>query len=201
MNDNSIVRPGNENSEHNPMLIAALGIGCVALMVIALRMMGRVWWCKQGDWAIYIKDAWGSTHTSQHVLDPYVFTHVLHGVMFFLIATLLLPRLAVGWRFLIAVVVECGWELLENSNFIIEKYRANTASFDYFGDSIINSIADVAACSAGFWIAYKLGAWKSLAFFVLVELFLMLWIRDSLMINIVMLLYPIDAIKNWQGGV
>lgn len=201
MNDNLPAVPDDENAEQKPVLIAAFGIGCVAFMVLLLWLMGRVWWCKQGDWAIYIKEAWGSSHTSQHVLDPYVFTHVLHGVAFFLIAQLIFGKLAVKWRFLIAVAVECAWELLENSNFIIEKYRANTASFDYFGDSIVNSVADVAACSLGFWIAYKLGAWKSLVFFVLVELFLILWIRDSLVINIIMLLYPIDAIKAWQAGV
>lgn len=184
----------------NPLPMV-LSVGATTVTALLLWWLGRIWWCKQGDWAIYVKEAWGSTHTSQHVLDPYVFTHILHGVMFFLIAGLLFSKLAVEWRFLIAVMVECGWEILENSNFIIEKYRANTASFDYFGDSIVNSIADVAACSFGFWIAYKLGAWKSLAFFVLVELFLILWIRDSLMINIVMLLYPIDAIKQWQSGI
>lgn len=178
-----------------------LGVVATAVTAVVLHFQGRIWWCKQGDWAIYVKEAWGSSHTSQHLIDPYVFTHVLHGVAFLLIAQLIFSKLAVEWRFLIAVVVECAWELLENSNFIIEKYRANTASFDYFGDSIANSIADVAACSLGFWIAYKLGAWKSLAFFVLVELFLIFWIRDSLVINIIMLLYPIEAIKAWQAGI
>lgn len=200
MNDRAL-QPGSATIGPSRTLIAFLSVSSIALMVIALRFSGRLWWCKQGDWAIYVKEAWGSSHTSQHLLDPYAFTHILHGVAFFLIAKLLFPKLSVGWRFLIAVAAECGWELLENSNFVIEKYRANTASFDYFGDSIVNSIADVAAMSFGFWIAYKLGTWKSLAFFVLVEIFLILWIRDSLLINIVMLLYPIEAIKSWQGGV
>lgn len=179
----------------------ALSVGITILMSLLLWWMGRIWWCKQGDWTIFVKEAWGSQHTSQHLLDPYVLTHVLHGVAFGLIAALLFPKLAIGWRFVIAIAAEAGWELLENSTFIIEKYRANTASFDYFGDSIVNSIADVAACAAGFWIAAKLGAWKSLAFFVLVELLLIFSIRDSLVINIVMLIYPIDAVKIWQAGV
>lgn len=179
----------------------ASSVGITVLMSLLLWWMGRIWWCKQGDTAIFIREAWGSVHTSQHLLDPYVLTHVLHGVAFCLIAALLFPRLSVGWRFVIAVAAEAGWELLENSSYIIEKYRANTASFDYFGDSIVNSIADVAACALGFWVAARLGAWRSLAFFVLVELLLIFWIRDSLLINILMLMYPVDAIKAWQSGV
>ena len=179
----------------------ALSVGITILMSLLLWWMGRIWWCKQGDSAIFIKEAWGSVHTSQHVLDPYALTHILHGVAFCLILTAVCPKLAVEWRFVIAVAAEAGWELLENSTYIIEKYRANTASFDYFGDSIVNSMADVAACVLGFWIAVKLGAWKSLAFFVLVEVFLILWVRDSLLINIIMLLYPIEAIKMWQAEV
>jgi len=178
----------------------ALSVGITVLMSLLLWSMGRIWWCKQGDMAIFVKEVWGSNHTSQHLLDPYVFTHILHGVAFCLILAALATRLAIEWRFVIAVLAEAGWELLENSSFIIEKYRANTASFDYFGDSIVNSIADVGACALGFWIASRLGAWKSLVFFVFVELLLILWVRDSLLINIVMLIYPIDAIKYWQAG-
>lgn len=188
----------NHNVRRLPFAVAAV---VTVFMSLLLWSMGRIWWCKLGDWAIYINEAWGSSHTSQHLLDPYVFTHILHGVAFFWITGLVFSKLANEWRFLIATIAEAGWEILENSNFIIEKYRANTASFDYFGDSIVNSIADVAACALGFWIAVKLGAWKSLAFFVIVELFLILWIRDSLLINILMLIYPLDSIKQWQIGI
>lgn len=171
-----------------------------SLMVAVLRLQGRVWWCKSGDWAIYINQAWNSSHTSQHFFDPYSLTHILHGVTFFWIAGLLFSKLAVEWRFLIAIAAEGAWEIFENSSYVIEKYRQNTASLDYFGDSIANSIGDLGACALGFWIAWKLGAWKSLAFFVLVELLLIFWIRDSLLINILMLIYPIDGIKAWQVG-
>ncbi len=88
--------------------------------------------------------------------------------------------------------------MLENSRYIIEKYRENTASLDYFGDSIFNSVGDVLACAFGFWIAQKLGWWKSLVFFLLVELVLLLWIHDGLLLNILMLIYPFDSIKQWQ---
>ena len=187
-----------ESKYFRPALVA---LSATILMAAVLRLQGRIWWCKLGDWAIYINQAWGSSHTSQHLLDPYFLTHVLHGVGFFWITGLLMKKFATEWRFVAAVVLEACWELLENSNFIIEKYRQNTASFDYFGDSIVNSIGDVAACSLGFWAAVRLGMWKSLGFFVAVELFLILWIRDSLLINILMLIYPLDAIKAWQLGV
>jgi len=171
------------------------------LMVASLRLQGRIWWCKLGDYSIYVNEAWNSRHTSQHFLDPYTFTHILHGVIFFWLASLLFSRFSVVRRFFIAISVEAGWEILENSNYIIEKYRENTASLDYFGDSIFNSVGDVLACAAGFWIAYKLGWWKSLAFFLLTEIVLLLWIRDGLLLNILMLIYPLDTVKNWQMSI
>jgi hypothetical protein len=151
--------------------------------------------------AIYVNQAWNSSHTSQHLFDPYSFTHVLHGVLFFWLAGLIFERLAIEWKFLIAIIVECIWEIFENSPYIIQKYRENTASLDYFGDSVANSVGDVIACAIGFIVAAKLGVWRSLVFFVLTELFLLLWIRDSLLLNIIMLVYPLDGVKSWQMGV
>ena len=168
------------------------------LMVALLYWQGRIWWCKLGDYAVYVNEAWNSRHTSQHFLDPYTFTHILHGVLFFWLASLIFPKIDAGWRLLIAVAVEAAWEVLENTNYIIEKYRENTASLDYFGDSILNSVGDVAACAAGFWIALRLGWWKSFVFFLLTEIVLLLWIRDGLLLNILMLIYPLDAVKQWQ---
>ncbi|HEY0458471.1 MAG TPA: DUF2585 family protein [Pyrinomonadaceae bacterium] len=175
-----------------------LSLAVPGLMVVLLRFQGRIWWCKLGDYSVYVNEAWNSRHTSQHFLDPYTFTHILHGVIFFWLASLLFSRFSVVRRFFIAISAEAGWEILENSNYIIEKYRENTASLDYFGDSIFNSVGDVLACAAGFWIAYKLGWWKSLAFFLLTEIVLLLWIRDGLLLNILMLIYPLDSVKNWQ---
>ena len=176
------------------------GIVVIVAMALVLWGQGRIWWCKSGDLALYIHQAWNSSHTSQHLLDPYTFTHILHGFMFFWITGLILSRVNIGWRFFIAILAETTWEVFENSSFIIEKYRENTASLDYFGDSIMNSVGDVLACAVGFWIAYKLGWWRSLIFLVFVEISLLLWIRDSLLLNIVMLVYPLDGIKHWQMG-
>jgi hypothetical protein len=170
-------------------------------MALILWARGRIWWCKSGDLAIYINQAWNSTHTSQHLFDPYTFTHVLHGVLFFWLTGLLFPKLSNGWKFFIGILAEAGWEVFENSSYIIEKYRENTASLDYFGDSIMNSVGDVIACAVGFWIAMKLGRWRSLVFFVAIELVLLIWIRDGLLLNILMLIYPIEAIKSWQTAI
>lgn len=186
------------NGRSKRSLTYALSAAVTALMSLLLLAQGRIWWCKLGDHSLYVNEAWKSSHTSQHLLDPYTFTHVLHGVLFFWIVSALFPRLANGWRFLITTTVEASWEVLENTNFIIEKYRENTASLDYFGDSIANSIGDVIACMAGFVIASKLGRWGSLSFFIAVELLLMLWIRDGLILNILMLIYPLDGVRRWQ---
>lgn len=189
----------DENKKSKAVLWPILGsIAVTAVMVLVLWTQGRVWWCRSGDLAIYINQAWNSSHTSQHLFDPYSFTHVLHGVLAFWLAGLIFSKLDISWRFLIAIVGESAWEILENSSYVIEKYRENTASLDYFGDSIMNSVGDVIACAAGFWIAVKLGWWKSLIFFVFVEIVLLLWIRDGLLLNILMLIYPIDGIKSWQ---
>jgi hypothetical protein len=180
-----------------PWLSAA---GLFVLTIIILRLQGRIWWCKFGDWALYIPQAWHSDHTSQHLLDPYSFTHVLHGLFFWLAFMLLLRKLAPGWRFFIAIFIECAWEILENTNYVIDIYRHNTASVDYFGDSILNSTGDILCCALGFHLAGRIG-WKwTIALFFLVEAVLLATIRDSLLLNVIMLICPFDAIKHWQMG-
>ena len=169
----------------------------VAAAIVILRLQGRVWWCQAGDYAPWSWDVW-STHNSQHIIDAYTFTHILHGVVEFWLISLLLPRLSLAWRFFIAVFVESTWEVVENTSYVIQRYREATMSLDYFGDSVINSVADIFCCALGFWIAWKLRFWKSLALFVLTEVVLILTIRDSLIINVIMLLWPIEAIKQWQ---
>ena len=187
-------------SRSNIALPTVLSVAALLVMTLVLHGYGRVWWGRYGDLRVFTSDAWNSPHTSQHLLDPYTFTHVLHGVLFFWLTTLIFKHYRDAWRFFVAVLVESGWEMFENSTYIIEKYRANTISLDYFGDSVLNSVGDVLACGIGFWIAARLGWWRSMAFFVLIELVLLIWIKDSLLLNVVMLIYPSDAIKNWQMG-
>jgi hypothetical protein len=171
----------------------------VVLTGVGLYFQGRVWWCKVGDLAVWSSDIW-TAHNSQHFFDPYTFTHILHGVLYFWLADLIFREMPLRWKFFLVVLVECLWELLENSNMVIERYRAVTVSLDYYGDSILNSLADVLSCAFGAFLAYKLKFWRSLFYFALTEIVLLFWIRDNLTLNIIMLIYPIEAIKKWQVG-
>lgn len=174
------------------------------MLVVTLWILfsrGMIPWCKWDSplWLISL-DAW-SKHNSQHLLDPYSFSHYLHGFIFFWGLNLVLgKKVPFTWLLAMSVGIECGWELLENSPLIIDKYRANTASLEYYGDSLLNSFGDLLSCAFGFWCAFKLKFFRSLALFVLIELFMIWWIRDSLIINIIMLTFPIEAIKIWQMG-
>ena len=173
---------------------------CVAILAVAvLRWEGRVWWCQVGDYSVSSWNIW-SPHTSQHILDPYTFTHVFHGVLEFWVIGLIFKRVPMAWRLLIAVMLESSWEIAENSTYIIQRYRESTISLDYFGDSVINSLADIISCALGFVIAYILRFWKSLALFLVTELILLITIRDNLIINIIMLIWPFESIKAWQIG-
>ena len=139
-----------------------------------------------------------SSNNSQHFLDPYSFTHVLHGFLFFWLIAWLLPRLKPSWQLTLAIAVEASWEVFENTNFIIERYRTTTAALGYQGDTVVNSIGDIICCLLGFMIARQLGLRRSLIAFAALELILIIWIRDSLVLEILMLVVPIDALKAWQ---
>jgi hypothetical protein len=169
--------------------------------ILALSWQGRIWWCKwDSPLLLWSSDAW-SKHSSQHLFDPYSFTHVLHGLLFYAVLFLIFrKRLSLAWLLFFAVAVESGWEVLENSKAVIERYRTATFSLDYFGDSVANSFGDVLSCALGFFVAHKLAFWRSLFLFALVEIVLIFTIRDSLLINIIMLIRPIEAIKMWQTG-
>ncbi len=122
------------------------------------------------------------------------------AVLEFWLITLVFRRVPLAWRLFISVAIACTWEVAENSSFIIERYRAETISLSYFGDSVINSIADILCCACGFLLARRLRFWRSLLLFLATEVVLVFWIRDSLIINIIMLIWPIEAIKHWQLG-
>jgi hypothetical protein len=165
---------------------------------IVLRLEGRRGWCACGRPFLWSGNV-HSSHNSQHLADPYSFSHIEHGILFYGLFTWLWPRMSVGWRFVLTLAVEAGWEIVENTNAVVDRYRAATISLDYFGDSIGNSIGDVLSCLIGFYLARRIGFWGSLAV-VVTELVMLFWIRDNLLLNIVMLLHPFDAVKQWQGG-
>ena len=164
---------------------------------ILLRVEGRLWLCACGTIRIWSGQVC-SANNSQHFLDPYSFTHLLHGVLFFWV----IYWLARSWRsmsqLLLATAAEAAWEVLENSNFIIDRYRTATAALGYNGDTVVNSFGDILCCIAGFVIAQRLGWRRSLIVFAVVELILIIWIHDSLLLEVVMLIAPINAIKAWQ---
>jgi hypothetical protein len=168
------------------------------ITALALWLEGRLWWCVCGRPLVWVSEAWG-TETSQHLFDPYSFTHVLHGIVFWWLLSPLGHRIPVRWRFVIAVVVEAAWEILENSPFIINRYR-ETAALGYTGDTIVNSLGDVISCALGFALAFRIRARWSALVFAATEILLLIFIRDSLLLNVVMLVHPIEAIKQWQLG-
>jgi hypothetical protein len=174
-------------------------VAVLAAAAFELRVQGRLWLCACGRVTAWVGDAW-SAETSQQLFDPYSFTHLLHGLAFCGLLALLLPRVSWRWRFVLAVAAEALWELIENTDIVINRYREATAALGYTGDTIINSLGDVTACALGFILARKLGRLRSLVLFVATELFLLFWIRDSLILNIILLVYPSEKLRAWQAG-
>jgi hypothetical protein len=178
-------------------LLATFAI--IAGAVWQLRSQGRPWWCGCGSLGLWISDVKGS-HCSQHLVDPYSFTHILHGVALYFILAWVAPRIALQWRGWLAVFLEAAWEIVENSQRVIEQYRSATIALGYEGDSVVNSMSDIVCCGLGFVIASRIGLRASIVLFIAIELLLLVWIRDNLTLNIVMLIHPIEAVKVWQMG-
>lgn len=176
----------------------AIAAAILVLHALLLHLMGHIPWCKCG-FAIWTSHAWGSD-TSQDLADPYSFTHVIHGILFYWLLLHAAKKLNVRQRFIAALLIEVAWELIENSPPIIHRYRAATASLDYTGDSILNSVGDVLSCLLGFWLASRLPAKASVALVIVIELGLLATIRDNLTLSVLMLLHPIPALKQWQLG-
>jgi hypothetical protein len=180
-------------------LFAALGTGAILLA------MGRSAICQCGTVKLW-HGVVQSSENSQHIADWYSFSHVIHGLLFYFFAHILWRRwkLLGGkpaiWALPIAIAFEAFWELLENSPLIIDRYRAVTVSFGYEGDSVLNSLSDIGFMALGFWIASKL-PWKvSLAIAIVFELFTLFMIRDNLTLNVLMLVWPLEAVRTWQAG-
>jgi hypothetical protein len=159
----------------------------LAAAVLQLRSEGRLWWCACGQPNIWTSDVW-SSHNSQHVFDPYSFTHVLHGLILCGLLTLICPKLPTTWRFCLAIAIEAIWETFENSDFVIRRYRMLAIALNYEGDTIANSLGDILSCGVGYVIARRLGLRRSVWLFIGIEGVLILWIGDSLLLDVVRLI-------------
>ena len=176
------------------------GIAAVALAAALCELyMGRPLAYRHGPVRLWSGDI-RSDQNSQQIADPYTFTHFEHGALFYGLTALTIRRAPVGVRALAAIALEAVWEVYENTDAVIERYRTETISLGYYGDSVVNSVADIAACLAGFLLAWKLPRNATIAWVVAVELLLALWIRDNLTLNLVMLLRPVAAVRRWQMG-
>jgi len=188
---------GNARATVRTCGLALLAVA--AAQALALYALGRVPICTCG----YVKLWHGvvlSAENSQHIADWYSFSHIIHGFALYGLLWLVARRWPVGRRFVAVALIEAVWETVENTSFVIDRYRAITISLDYYGDSILNSVSDTLFCAAGFALASRLPVAATLALAVAMEVGVAAVIRDNLTLNIIMLIYPLAAIKAWQEG-
>jgi len=191
-------------SRVGPAVYAALAVALIALTAAILLAMGRAPICTCGTvelWHGVVRDS----GNSQHLADWYTPSHVIHGFLFYL-GTWIIGRLRgkplpLGAALLLAIGVEAAWEVVENTDMVIERYRATNIALDYYGDSVINSVSDILAMILGFFLARTLPVWLTVVAAVLMEVFVGYWIHDNLALNIIMLIYPVEAINQWQSAI
>jgi hypothetical protein len=171
----------------------------MTLTAFVERINERIYICKCG----YVK-LWegvpNSAGNSQHIADWYSLSHIIHGFLFYGLTHLIARNTSMSVRLGLATLIECGWEILENSSFIINRYREGTVSLNYFGDSILNSMCDIGFMILGFWVASRLPSRIIVMAAIAMELMALYVIKDNLTLNVIMLLHPMEAIKNWQAA-
>ena len=192
----------NSLSPHRAAIVAALLLSLVTLAI--LFAMDRPPICECGYVSLWYGDI-NSSGNSQHLSDWYTPSHIIHGMLFYGLGWLLFSRLGVGgnaagkWSFTLAIALEAAWEIIENTPMVIDRYRSVTVNWGYSGDSIINSMADLGWMSLGFWLALKLPVKVTIALAVIMEIVVALVVRDNLTLNVIMLIWPFEAIREWQA--
>ena len=176
-----------------------IALGLALATAVVLLLMGRPLICACGEVKLWT-GAVQSADNSQHIADWYTPSHIIHGFLFYGLGWLFLRRNPYGDRLLAAVAIEAGWELLENSQWIIDRYREATFAFGYNGDSVLNSMADIGWMTLGFLAARRLPVWATMLIAIGFELLTLWTIRDNLTLNVLMLIAPVDAVRVWQGG-
>ena len=193
---NVVTNPSFRLSTRGYVLIA---LALVAFEIAVLFALGRSPICTCGTIKLWHGVA-TSAENSQHVFDWYTASHVIHGILLYAVLSVLFPKVPVMQRFLLALGIEVAWEILENTPLVIERYRSGTISLSYRGDSIVNSVSDTLAMSFGFLLAAKLPSLLSLVLIIVLEIAVAYFVRDNLALNVLMLLHPLDQIRDWQAA-
>ena len=179
--------------------IGAGVLGLILLHALVVYGMGQPFMCACGHielWHGIVTDS----ENSQHLTDWYTLSHFIHGVLFYALLTLFFPRIPMSIRLFLAIGIEMSWEMFENTDFIINRYREQALAQGYFGDSVVNSVGDVVAAIIGFLFAWRFPVWTSIVVVIVLELLALYVIRDNLTLNIIQLIHPVDAIGVWQAG-
>ena len=176
-----------------------IGVGLIALQILVLYFLGQPFICECGTIKLWVMDVW-SSDMSQHLFDWYTFSHIIHGFVFYAILRLVFPRMSLGTRLLIAMGLEIGWEIAENTPWVINAYREQALAQGYVGDSILNSVLDTVSMVLGFWLALRLPVSVTVGLAVLFEVAVAVVIRDNLTLNVLNFIYQFDFITEWQSS-